>query len=144
MVENTADTTTNLSPYTDADVRRSIHRALWLTGAIVLVASPVIWAAMGWRSWALFLMGAAISSSGSYEWLQLLSVVIANMEQGARPRPMARTLVMFFLRLGLAAVLLYVGLEFIDGSIYALLGGLALGLFSLLVESVRLLLRWRP
>ena len=128
--------------FTDDDLRHSLHRAFWLTGAFVLVATPVVWVGLGWRSWALFLVGAGISATGIYEWLQLLTLTVARMEQGATPRPMGRVLTMFFLRLGLAAVLLYVSLKIFDGSVYALVGGLALSLVALLVEAIRLLLRW--
>jgi hypothetical protein len=48
----------------------------------------------------------------------------------------------FFLRLGLTVVLLYVSLKTLDGSVYALAAGLALGVFSLAVEGLRLMKAW--
>ncbi|HEX4019613.1 MAG TPA: hypothetical protein VHX63_00580 [Acidobacteriaceae bacterium] len=129
---------------TDDDVRRSLRRALWLTGALTLVATPILWVGLGWRSWVLFLVGAAISGTGIYEWLQLMAAMIARMDvgtEGVQPKPLGPVLAWFFLRMGLAVVLLYVSLKSLDGSIYALLGGLALSLIALLVEAIRLLSR---
>lgn len=128
---------------TDDDVRRSLRRALWLTGALALVATPLIWIGLGWRSWVLFLVGAAISGTGIYEWLQLMAAMIARMDvvEGAVQKPLGPVLVWFFLRMMLAVVLLYVSLRSLDGSIYALLGGLALSLIALMIEAIRLLSR---
>ncbi|HUZ05636.1 MAG TPA: hypothetical protein VMU62_09775 [Acidobacteriaceae bacterium] len=133
---------------TDDDVRRTLCRALWMTGALTLVATPVIWAVWGWRSWVLFLVGAAISGTGIYEWLQLMAAMVARMEVSAEgvppaPKPLGPVLAWFFLRMGLAVVLLYVSLKSLNGSIYALLGGLALSLVALLIEAMRLLTHWR-
>jgi hypothetical protein len=51
-------------------------------------------------------------------------------------------LVNFFLRLGLTVAVLYVSLKLLDGSVYALAGGLALGVFALSVEGLRLMKAW--
>ena len=48
----------------------------------------------------------------------------------------------FFLRLGLTVVLLYVSLKVLNGSVYALAAGLALGVFALTVEGLRLMKAW--
>jgi hypothetical protein len=41
-----------------------------------------------------------------------------------------------------AIVLLYVSLKFLNGSVYALAAGLALGVFALAVEGLRLMKAW--
>jgi len=69
--------------------------------------------------------------------------MMSRMEEGRAPTSIGRVLAMFFLRLALAAALLYVSLKWLDGSIYALLGGLALSLMALMIEALRLLRRWR-
>ena len=130
----------------DADVQRILKRALWLSGALALVATPILWAAMGWRSCAQFWVGAAISCTGIYKWLQLMVALVARMDvqpEGsvAPAKPLGPVMVWFFLRMALAVALLYGSLEFLGGSIYALLGGLALGLLALSVEAVRVVLR---
>lgn len=130
-----------LTDFTEEDIRRTLRRALMLAGAIALVATPILLAWRGWQTWLLFLVGAIISATGIFEWLQLLSAMMSRMEEGRTPTPLSRVLIMFFLRLALAAVLLYASLSSLHGSIYALLAGLAVSLFSLLVESARLMAR---
>ena len=127
--------------FTEDDIRRTLRRALMLAGSVALVATPILWVWQGWQTWLLFLVGAVISSTGIFEWMQLLSAMMSRMEEGRMPTPMGRVLVMFFLRLALAGLLLYASLNSLHGSIYALLAGLAVSLFALTVESVRLAAR---
>ena len=44
--------------------------------------------------------------------------------------------------LGLTLVVLYVSLKFLDGSVYALAAGLAMGVFALSFEGLRLVRAW--
>lgn len=127
--------------FNEDDIRRTLRGALKLTAAIVLVATPILWVWQGWQTWLLFLVGAVISATGIFEWMQLLSAMMSRMEEGRTPSPMGRVLTMFFLRLALAGVLLYASLNTLHGSIYALLAGLALSLLALSVESIRLMAR---
>lgn len=129
-----------LTDFTEDDIRRTLHRALFLAGAVVLVATPFLWAWQGWQTWLMFLIGAVISSTGIFEWLQLLSAMMSRMEEGRTPTPMGRVTLMFFLRLALAGLLLYASLNSLHGSIYALLAGLAVSLLALLFESGRLMI----
>ena len=55
---------------------------------------------------------------------------------------MSRVLASFFLRLGLTLVVLYVSLKYLDGSVYALAAGLAMGVFVLTFEALRLVKAW--
>jgi len=48
----------------------------------------------------------------------------------------------FFLRLGGALVALYVSLKYLDGSVYALVAGLALGMIALTIEALMLVRSW--
>jgi hypothetical protein len=66
----------------------------------------------------------------------------ARMDAGGNARPMGMVLAGFFLRLGLTVVLLYVSLKLLNGSVFALAAGLALGVFSLAVEGLRLMKAW--
>ena len=86
--------------------------------------------------------GAAISGSGLWEWLRLMTAVMVRMDGGRAARPLGVILAGFFLRLGGAIVLLYVSLKFLNGSVYALAAGLGLGVFCLSVEGVRLMKAW--
>jgi hypothetical protein len=132
----------NMENLTDADFKRTMISALRLLAIITVIAAPLVWWKMGWPSAVLLLIGSLISGSGLYEWLRLMTAVMARMDSGAQARPMGRILVAFFLRLGLTVVLLYVSLKLLNGSVFALAAGLALGIFSLTVEGLRLMKLW--
>ena len=132
-----------LAGFSDDDFKRAILRALRLTGIITAIALPLIWWKLGWRSAALLLVGSAISASGLWEWLRLMSAIIERMDvTDGKPKPMGRILTGFFLRLGLTVVALYVSLKTLNGSVYALAAGLALGIFAMTVEALRLVKAW--
>jgi hypothetical protein len=131
-----------IESFTDADFKRTIWSALRLLAVIAVVAAPLIWWKMGWQSAVLLLVGALISGSGLFEWLRLMTAVMVRMDGGGKARPMGMVLAGFFLRLGLTVVLLYVSLKILNGSVYALAAGLALGVFALTVEGLRLMKAW--
>ena len=135
-----------LGQYTDADFRRTMLNALRLLAILTAVGAVLLWVKLGWQSAALLLVGAAISGSGLWEWLRLMTAVMVQMdaspEAGGSARPMGRVLVNFFVRLGLAGVLLYGSLKFLNGSVYALVAGILLGGFCLMIEGIRLIQAW--
>lgn len=132
-----------LENYTDADFRGTILRALKLLLVLTLVTLPLVWWRLGgWRSGALLVIGAAISGSGLWEWLRLLTALMERMNEGAKPRAMGLLLTGFFLRLAIVVVVLYGSLKLLDGSVVALAVGLGLGIFSLTVEGLRLVKAW--
>lgn len=130
-----------LTEFTEDEIRRTLRRALLLTGAVALVATPILWVWRGWQTWLMFVIGTVISSTGIFEWMQLLSVIMSRMEEGRTPSPMGRVMIMFVLCLAVAAVLLYASINSLHGSIYALLAGLAVSLLALSIESIRLMAR---
>jgi hypothetical protein len=131
-----------MDSFTDADFRRTMFNALRLLSVIAVLAAPLVWWKLGWQSALLLLIGALISGSGLWEWLRLMTAVMARMDKGGEARPMGMVLAGFFLRLGLTVVLLYVSLKVLNGSVYALAAGLALGVFALSVEGLRLMKAW--
>jgi hypothetical protein len=131
-----------MDSFSDEDFKRTIGRALRLLVLITVVAAPLVWWKLGWQSAVLLGVGAAISGSGLYEWLRLMTAVMVRMDEGGKARPMGMVLLGFFLRLGLTVVLLYVSLKVLNGSVYALAAGLALGVFALTVEGLRLMKAW--
>ena len=131
-----------MASFSDEDFRRTILRALRLLAVVTVVVAPILWWKLGWQSAVLLLVGAAISGSGLFEWLRLMTAVMARMDGGAKAKPVGMVLLGFFLRLGLTVVLLYVSLKVLNGSVYALAGGLALGVFALSVEGLRLMKAW--
>jgi hypothetical protein len=136
----------SLNTYTDDDFKQTIWSALRLVGIAVAVGVPLLWWKLGWPSAVLLVVGAVISGSGLYEWLRLMTAVMARMDTGGETpvpvRPLAGVLIGFFLRLGLALVVLYVSLKYLDGSVYALVAGLALGVAALSIEGLRLVKSW--
>jgi hypothetical protein len=131
-----------MESFSDEDFKRTIMAALRLLVVVTVVVAPLLWWKLGWQSAVLLLVGAAISGSGLYEWLRLMTAVMVRMDGGEKARPMGMVLLGFFVRLGLTVVLLYVSLKVLNGSVYALAGGLALGVFSLSVEGLRLMKAW--
>jgi hypothetical protein len=132
--------------YTDADFKRSIWSALRMIAIAVAIGVPLLWWKLGWQSALLLAVGALISGSGLFEWLRLMVALMARMDSGgAEPvpvRPLTPVLLGFFLRLALALALLYGSLKLQDGSVYALIGGLALGVAALSIEGLRLIKSW--
>jgi hypothetical protein len=131
-----------LENFSDADFKRTILSALRLLVIISAVAAPLVWWKLGWQSAVLLLVGALISGSGLFEWLRLMTAVMVRMDGGGKAKPMGLLLFGFFLRLGLTVVLLYVSLKILNGSVYALAAGLALGVFALTIEGLRLMKAW--
>ena len=131
-----------MEQFTDDDFKRTMLGSIRLMGIAAVVVAPLLWWKLGWASAVLFLVGALISGSGLWEWLRLMTAVMARMDMGGVARPMGMVLLGFFLRLGLTVVVLYVSLKALDGSVFALAGGLALGVFALSVEGLRLMKAW--
>lgn len=154
MTAETNPSASALASFTDDDFRRTIWSAIRLAAIVLVVGVPLLWWKLGWPSAALFAVGAVISGSGLFEWLRLMSALMSRMEVATAEnpvpegetrvvvKPLAPVLIGFFLRLGLAIVLLYVSLKFLHGSIYALAAGLVLGIFALLIQALRLVKSW--
>jgi len=130
--------------YTDADFKQTIWSALRLVAIAVAIGVPLVWWKLGWQSAAFLTIGALIYGSGLFEWLRLMSAVMVRMDADSeRPvRPLAAVLIGFFMRLGFALVLLYVSLKYLDGSVYALIAGIAMGPVALSFEGLRLVKSW--
>jgi hypothetical protein len=127
---------------TDADFKRTVWGALRLIAVLTVIAAPLVWWKMGWQSAVFLLVGALISGSGLFEWLRLMTAVMVRMDGGEKARPIGMVLAGFFLRLGLTVAVLYVSLKVLNGSVYALAAGLALGVFALSIEGLRLVKAW--
>jgi len=131
-----------LEGFSDKNFREVVLRALRLLAVITVIGGALLWWKMGWQTAVLLVVGAAISGSGLWEWLRLMSALMAKMEEGGEARPMGLVLAGFFLRLGLTIVVLYVSLKTLDGSVYALAAGLGLGVFALTYEGLKLVKAW--
>ncbi len=124
----------------DQDLCLVLNRALRTVLIAVAVGIPVIWIAWGWRSMLMFLVGGAIAATGILEWRQLMTAVLSRLDaNNGNPKPLGRVLALFFIRLAIAAGLLYVSLRSLDGKVAALLIGLALAVAALFIEALRIL-----
>ncbi|HTV07523.1 MAG TPA: hypothetical protein VMD97_00595 [Candidatus Aquilonibacter sp.] len=128
--------------FSDDDFRRIMLRSLRLMAIVTVLAALLLWWKMGWQTAALLAIGAVISGSGLWEWLRLMTAVMVRMDGGGKARPMGLVLAGFFLRLGGAIAALYVSLRFLNGSVYALAGGLAMGVFALTFEALKTVKAW--
>ncbi len=133
----------NLANFTDRDFRAVVLRALRLLAVVTVAALPFVWWRMGgWRSATMLAVGAAISGSGLWEWLRLLTALMPRLEGGGRASPTGLLLAGFFFRLAVVVAVLYGSLRFLRGSDIALAAGLGLGIFALTIEGVRLAKAW--
>ncbi len=124
---------------TDDDLQQLLRRALRTVVILALLLFVVFTWTLGWQSGLLEIAGAVISYSGIREWRSLTRAISSTLNPQQAPHPMGRTLVMFFLRLGVVGLILYVSLRCLHGSVYALVAGIALAIVALTVEAVRLL-----
>jgi hypothetical protein len=131
-----------LETFSDEDFRQTMLRALRLLAVVSVVAALLLWWKLGWQSAALLAVGAVISASGLWEWMRLMTAVMSRMDHGGTAKPMAMVLIGFFIRLAATIALLYVSVKVLHGSVYALAAGLALGVFALTVEGLRLVKAW--
>jgi hypothetical protein len=124
---------------TDEDLQQLLGRAQRTIVILGVLLALVFTFTMGWQSGLLELAGAVISYTGMREWRTLARVVSSTLTNPGAPRPMGRTLVMFFLRLAVVGGILYVSLRCLHGSVYALVAGIGLAVIALTFEAVRLL-----
>lgn len=124
--------------FTDADLKAALRRAFKTTAIIGVALALALTFVYGWQTGALLLAGTIISATGLWEWQRLVAFINAKLDN-QKAAGAGRVVSTFFLRLVLAGGLLYVSLKCLHGSVYALVAGLALGIFALTVEAVRMI-----
>lgn len=129
----------SLFNFTDADLKAAMRRAMRFTAILAVAGFVVLTIAFGWQTGALFVAGAVVSVTGLYEWQRLIAIINAKLDQQKTPRSSGFVLAMFFLRLGIAVLIIYASLRFLNGSLYALVAGLGLAIVALTVEALRML-----
>jgi hypothetical protein len=132
---------TDVNPFlsfTDADLKASMRRAIRFTAILAVLGFVTLGFTTGWPTAALFVAGAIVSAAGLYEWQKLIGVINAKLDNQKAPRSAGFTVAMFFLRMGIAALIIYASLRCFHGSLYALLAGLGLAVLALTIEAVRL------
>lgn len=126
-------------PLTEDDLSDLFRRAMRMVAWMGLALAGILTIAAGWQTGLLMLAGASISWTGILEWRNLSNLVFDRMDQNKPARPVGRTASLFFLRLGIAAAILYVSLRCLHGNVYALVGGLGLAVVALTFEALRYL-----
>ncbi len=124
--------------FTDDDLKAAMRRTMRTIAILAAILFVIVTMSMGWKSGVLLVVGAAVSISGVYEWQRLISAVNARLDNAENPRPVGPVVAMFLLRLLIAGVVVYVSLKCFQGSVYALVAGLALAVVGLSIEAVRL------
>jgi TRAP-type C4-dicarboxylate transport system permease small subunit len=128
----------SLLNFSDADLKAALRRALRLTAAMAMFGFGLLFLLTGWTIAVQFVAGAFVSATGLYEWQQLVELMNAKLDNQKVPRSTGWVLTMFFLRLGVAAAVIYVTLKCLPGPYYALITGLGLVAVALLIEVARL------
>jgi hypothetical protein len=131
-----------VSKFDEGDVRAVLVRTIRLLSVLTVLGMVAVGFKLGWRSSVLLLVGAAISATGLWEWMRLMSAIMERVEGDVTVRPMGMVLTGFFLRMGLTVGVLYVSLKFLHGSVIALALGLGLGIAALLFEVIKLARAW--
>jgi hypothetical protein len=122
----------------DVDLKAAMRRAIRLTAILAVLGFIVLALKAGWQTAALYVAGALVSATGLYEWQRLIDIVNAKLDNQQTPRATGFTLTVFFLRLGIAGLIIYASLRYFHGSLYALVAGLGLAVVALTVEALRL------
>lgn len=125
--------------FSDADLKSALQRSLKATAIAGGVIAVVLAIAFGWQTGVLLLVGAAVSVTGIWEWQRLVAFINARLDNQRPSAGAGRVVAMFILRLILAGAALYLSLKYLNGSVYALIGGLGLAVLVLTIEAVRLI-----
>lgn len=127
----------NMPELTEAHVRQAMLRSMLWVGIFGFAIGSVLLLIYGWQTALMLLIGAAIAAASLWEWHRLILIVSAKLEGGKKGGGM-RIAVGFFLRLIIAGAVIYGSLKCLHGSVFALMGGLALAVPSLGLEAGRL------
>jgi hypothetical protein len=124
---------------TFSDLDAMLARALRNTLILGLVAALAVLIGAGWRSAAMLVTGTLISAASIWEWHRLVRIINARLDQQRIPASAPVVVLLFVLRLGVFAGVIYVSLKFLHGSVVALFCGVALAVLTIGWESIRLM-----
>ncbi len=124
---------------TDAALSAMLKRAIRMTLILGVLAAVILWIASGWRDAGMLAVGAILSAFSILEWQRLIKLFNAKLDQQQTPRGATLVVSLFLLRLLIFAAAIYGSLKCLRGSAIALLCGLALALFAMGWEALRLL-----
>ena len=124
---------------TDAALETMLKRAMRVTLILGAVAAVILWIASNWRDAGMIAVGAVISAFSILEWQRLIKLFNAKLDKQQTPRGAALVISLFLLRIVIFAAVIYGSLKWLGGSAISLLCGLALALFAMGWEALRLL-----
>jgi hypothetical protein len=124
---------------TDAALESMLKRAMRETLLLGGIAAAIVWISSGWRDASMLAVGAVVSGFSILEWQRLIRIFNAKLDKQQTPRGAALVVALFLLRIVIFAAVIYVSLKCLRGSVIALLCGLALALFAMGWEALRLL-----
>jgi hypothetical protein len=124
---------------TDAALDAMLKRAMRVTLILGGIAAAIFLIASGWRDASMLAVGAVISAFSIMEWQRLIKLLNAKLDKQKTPRGTALVVVLFLLRIVIFAAVIYGSLKGLRGSVVALLCGLALAMFAMGWEALRLL-----
>ncbi len=139
LLENPTQAEHPILDFGDADLVRLLRRSARLTAVLGAVLAIVVGVAMGWGSGALLAVGAVISVASIFEWGRLIRLFNTRMDAQRLPRGAALSVVLFLVRLLFFAAAIYGSLKFLHGSVFSLIGGLALAVVALVWEALKVL-----
>jgi uncharacterized membrane protein len=134
-----SDETHPLAALTDDALQALLRRAVRNTAILGLVPALALWIASGWRNALMLLVGAAISAASILEWQRLIRLINAKMDHRQTPRGALLVVLFFVLRLTVFAGVIYGSLKCFQGSVVALICGLALAVVAVGWEALKLL-----
>jgi hypothetical protein len=107
-----------------------------------LLGALCVWICTGWRNAAMFAAGGVISAASIHEWRRLMRVFTerfsANQEGRHSVGGAGLAVIVSLFRLFFFAAVIYGSLKWIEGSVFALLPGLALAVATLAWQALRL------
>lgn len=124
--------------FSDAQFVFALRRSMRNIAVLGLIVAGLLTAFYGWRTGLMLVIGAGISFTGVWEWRRLIAAINSRMDANLAPQPLARTILTFLLRLAMVGAVLYGSLRYLEGSVYALIAGLSLAMFTLTVEAFRM------
>lgn len=124
---------------TDAALEAMLKRAMRVTLLLGVIPALILWIVSGWRNAAMLATGTAISAASVLEWQRLIRLFNARMDREKSPRGAVTVVTFFLLRLLIFAGVIYGSLKWFQGSVFALLCGLALAVVAIAWEALRLL-----
>lgn len=135
----TTENSTFSLDFTDATFMKLMRRAMRNILIAGLILAAIVASVWGWRTGLMLLIGAVISASGIREWQRMVVAINSRIDHSQAPHAMGRTLFIFILRVAMVGFVLYGSLRYLEGSVYALVGGLMLAMIALTVEGIRML-----